>query len=145
MVGRPDPSTTNVRMQTFVRSLDNTNTRSLRYATEQMYVATFTPIRDLQVIGRRRPAQASARRARNVLVGLGTFVFMGVVLAQSAHGSAPTAYDTVRVQPGQTLWGIAADRYPGADTRAKVGEIMKANGLQGVQLSVGEELRVPSS
>ena len=70
---------------------------------------------------------------------------MAVVLAQSAHGSAPSGYETVRVMPGQSLWSIAADRYPSSDTRAKVGEIMKANRLQTVQLSVGEELKVPTS
>lgn len=110
-----------------------------------MYAATYGPTRELAVLSRRRPVRSSRRRARKVLLGLGTFLFMAVVLAQAAHGSTPTGFETVRVQPGQTLWGIAADRYPGADTRDKVGEIMSANGLRDANIAAGVELKVPSS
>ena len=78
-------------------------------------------------------------------MGVGAFLFMAVVLAQTAHGSTPNGVETVTVGPGQTLWGIAAQRYPDADTRAKVIEIERLNGLGGPELRVGEQLKVPAA
>ncbi len=48
------------------------------------------------------------------------------------------------VQPGDTLWAIAADRYPNSDVRAKVWQIEQVNHLSGETLQPGETLRVPS-
>ena len=109
------------------------------------YSPTRTPLQDLGMLRRRRPLRPSARRARKLVLGLGTFLFMAIVLAQSAHGSAPAGYEVVRVQPGQSLWSIAAGRYPAADTRSKVEEIIRANGLKSPQVNAGAELRIPSS
>ena len=94
---------------------------------------------------RPRPEPRSRRRIRKAGVGIGAFVFMAIVLAQTAHGSTPGGLEMVRVEPGQTLWGIAADRYPGADTRSKVLEIESLNGLTGPDLRVGETLKVPAA
>lgn len=78
-------------------------------------------------------------------MGMGAFLVMAVVLAQTAHGSSPNGVETVTVAPGQTLWSIAAQRYPAADTRAKVIEIERLNGLGGPDLQVGEQLKVPGA
>lgn len=114
-----------------------------------MYAANFAPTRvpvaDLAVIRVRRPARFASRRLRKLALGLGSFLFMAVVLAQSAHGSSTSGWESLTVQPGQTLWSIAAERYPGSDTRTKVGEIMEANHLGGGMITAGEVLRVPSS
>jgi LysM repeat protein len=47
------------------------------------------------------------------------------------------------VQPGQTLWSIAAAAEPSADPRLVIQEIITANALPGGQLQVGQLLWVP--
>ena len=68
-----------------------------------------------------------------------------IACARSAWSASAADYATVTVRPGDTVWSIAAQRYPGADTRDKVGEIMAANGLHDALLRPGQKLRVPSS
>jgi LysM repeat protein len=51
---------------------------------------------------------------------------------------------SVVVQPGDTLWGIAAARYPGDDVRMRVDEIERLNGLHGPQIDVGETIQLPA-
>lgn len=54
------------------------------------------------------------------------------------------AYQTVTVAPGDTLWTIAANHYPDADPRQKVGEIERANGLAGPAIEPGQRLKLPA-
>lgn len=82
---------------------------------------------------------------RRVLLVLVVMVFLSVAGARAAWGSSPSAYDTVTVRAGDTVWSIAAQRYPGADTRDKVGEILAANGLHDAMLRPGQHLKVPAS
>jgi LysM repeat protein len=49
----------------------------------------------------------------------------------------------VVVQPGDTLWGIAAARYPSDDVRVRIDEIERLNGLHSPQIDVGEVLQLP--
>lgn len=59
-------------------------------------------------------------------------------------GSAqPVATTSITVAPGDTLWSIAARRYPNADPRQKVFEIEQLNGLPGPAIDAGQRLRVP--
>jgi LysM repeat protein len=85
-----------------------------------------------------------ALAARRTFLVLCALLFLSAACARAAWGSAPTAYDTVTVHPGDSVWTIAAQRYPGADTRDKVGEIMSANGLHDPTLLPGQQLRVPA-
>jgi len=71
-------------------------------------------------------------------------LLLTVACARAAWGSSTTAYDTVTVRPGDTVWAIAAARYPGEDTRNKVGEILAANGLHDALVRPGQRLRVPA-
>jgi LysM repeat protein len=82
--------------------------------------------------------------ARRAFLVLGALLFLSAACARAAWGSTPTAYDTVTVQAGDSVWTIAAQRYPSADTRDKVGEIMSANGLHDPTLLPGQRLRVPT-
>jgi LysM repeat protein len=66
-------------------------------------------------------------------------------LATAAQGFAPASYDTVTIGVGDTVWGVAAQRYPAADTREKVDEILRANGMSSPQVYPGEVLRVPAA
>jgi LysM repeat protein len=60
------------------------------------------------------------------------------------HGAAAAEpADTVRVEAGDTVWGIAERRYPTADPRVKVDEIMRLNGRRDPVVHPGESLRVP--
>jgi nucleoid-associated protein YgaU len=78
-------------------------------------------------------------------VGLAVLVvaLTGLGMAVAAHGGATVSYSTVVVQPGDTLWSIAAQRYPGDDVRERVQDIEAANGLQGPRIEAGETLRLP--
>jgi LysM repeat protein len=65
-----------------------------------------------------------------------------LALSKVAQGGAVAA--TVVVQPGDTLWTIAAVRYPADDTRARVDEIERMNDLTSPVIVVGETLRLPA-
>jgi nucleoid-associated protein YgaU len=83
------------------------------------------------------------RLGRRVLLVLGTLALTTFGLAVAAQGGTGPTYTTVVVQPGDTLWAIAATRYPGDDVRQRVGDIEQANGLHGPQIEVGQTLRLP--
>jgi LysM repeat protein len=70
---------------------------------------------------------------------------LGFGFATVAWGSAPGGYQTVTVGVGDTIWSVAAERYPGADTREKVAEIERANGLSSPLIHPGEQLKVPAA
>lgn len=65
-----------------------------------------------------------------------------VALSRVAQGGEAAA--TVVVQPGDTLWTIAAAHYPADDTRARVDEIERMNNLASPVIAVGETLRLPA-
>jgi nucleoid-associated protein YgaU len=109
-----------------------------------MYARAAAPPLDAQRLRRRRavaPWRVTVRRL--VMVGACFFMF-AVVLAQAAHGQEPSGYEQVSVRAGDTVWSIAAERYPGSDPRQKVDEILRANGLSGPAVYPGERLRVPA-
>jgi nucleoid-associated protein YgaU len=76
-----------------------------------------------------------------VLIGL-------VASALYARGDAPVtgpaATTVVVVQQGDTLWDLALQYGPpGADPRATVAQIRRANGIVGSLIYPGDALRVP--
>ena len=82
---------------------------------------------------------------RRLVMGGAAFLMFAVVLAQGVHGQQPARYQQVTVRAGDTVWSIATDRYPGADPRQKVDEIIRLNGLRGPAIYQGEQLRVPGA
>jgi LysM repeat protein len=84
-----------------------------------------------------------------VVLGLAAVMLLGLGYAKEAAvsplvaGPVVAAPETVTVQPGDTLWGIASLRYPGADVRQKVYEIERLNDLGGPTIVAGQRLRVP--
>ncbi len=72
----------------------------------------------------------------SVLVAAGT---------QAVHGQQPAGYALVTVRSGDSLWSIAAERYPQSDPRQEVGEIMRLNHLADAVVYPGEELKVPAA
>lgn len=85
---------------------------------------------------RRRISLASALLV--LAAGLGT-VIGG---APEPVASAPGAPKAVRIQPGDTIWGLAATYAPHADPRAFVDEVMRLNNLEGAP-EVGTKVRLP--
>jgi len=90
-----------------------------------------------------RATRAGDIRVR-LLPALGLVVAATLGLALVAHGGTPPSESRVVVQPGDTLWSIASDHYPGDDVRVRVQDIERANGLTGPTIEVGQELRLPA-
>jgi nucleoid-associated protein YgaU len=108
---------------------------------EQMY-ALAAPVHRPRRL--RRPRSPWPGRLRNAAVLAGAVLTLSLGLAKVAEGGSSGAYETMTVQPGDTLWAIASDRYPGTDVRAKVWQIEQANHLTGQTLQPGETIQVPS-
>ena len=51
----------------------------------------------------------------------------------------------VVVQPGQTLWSIAAQADPAADTRLVIQRIVTANSLTSENITAGQRLWIPGN
>src|SRR5713101_2068398 len=100
-----------------------------------MYVTGYG-IRPLRSARRMRPV---GRLAAVLLLALS--VSLGLAIA--AHGSS-AGDATVVVQPGDTLWSIASQRYPSDDVRARVDGIERANGLHSPLIEAGEILKLPA-
>jgi hypothetical protein len=109
-------------------------------------------------LGRPGPVRLT-RRGRRVVAGfvLGVVIVAATVLwmsvagsvQASSHASAPgSAYrglTQVVVQPGQTLWSIAAAAEPSGNLWAVVQQIMNVNALSGAQIQAGQLLWVPKN
>jgi len=90
--------------------------------------------------------RAPRRTVVRVKIGRVLFVLaiLWVVFMKAAYGGGRTGTEQVTVQPGQTVWSIAADRFPEDDTRSRVGEIVKLNHLGEQPVYAGEQLQVPA-
>jgi hypothetical protein len=88
------------------------------------------------------PRRKAARiKIGRILVVVGIFM---VVFVKAAYGGGRTGTESIVVQPGQSVWSIAASRYPDDDTRARVGEIVQLNNLGDQPIFAGEHLNVPA-
>lgn len=94
--------------------------------------------------GLRRSRRSQQRDPLLVAAAVVCAVLFFVLLAHAAYGGTAVAGEHMVVQPGQTLWSIAADRYPGDDVRTRVDEIIDANHLSGGQVYAGETLVLPA-
>ena len=93
-----------------------------------------------------KPWRANRVGGRHIVgraaVAVAAVVVLGFGLAVAAHGDTRPS-STVVVQPGGTLWSIAAEHYPSDDVRIRVQDIEQANGLAGPQIEAGQTLRLP--
>ena len=80
---------------------------------------------------------------RRLLAAAAAVACLSVGFALGARGSGPAHYTTVVVQPGDTLWSIASQHYPGDDVRTRVDDIEQANALSGPAIEVGRTLKLP--
>ena len=80
--------------------------------------------------------------ARSLLVMVALLILLGASLAVARPSSGSTTGTRYVVQPGDTLWQIARERY-GGDPRAGVWRIQSRNGLGGSALVPGTVLVLP--
>ncbi len=94
-------------------------------------------------IGRTRRPGFHLGGAKRTLAVLGAVAAANLALALVVHGGTPAVYTEVVVQPGDTLWSIASERYPGDDVRVRVDDIERLNGLHSPLIEAGQTLRLP--
>ena len=97
-----------------------------------------------------RPQLRLTRRGRAVIV-LAVLAVVGVLavafgpstIATRDAGQLPPVH-TVTVQPGDTLWDIAAQANPHGNVRSTIDDILKINSLNTVSdVSLGDKIAVP--
>ncbi len=104
-----------------------------------MYAASL----DVHSLGRQRPEAPPAVLARKAVIFVAVSGVILLGLAKTVHGGGAQGLETIRVQPGDTLWSIAAARYPDSDPRLMVDQIAAENHLGSPVIVPGESLQVP--
>ena len=77
--------------------------------------------------------------ARILVIGLRAAVLWAVFARASESAGPPRAYV---VQPGDSLWSIAAERYAG-DPREGVWKLQRLNDLSGTSILPGQRILLP--
>jgi LysM repeat protein len=78
------------------------------------------------------------------LAALGLMVALPTLSSVRLYAATTQRYVTVTVEPGDTLWSIAAAHGgPSSDVQEIVDRISDANRLQGGTLQPGQHLRIP--
>ena len=110
-------------------------------------------------VGTQRAKQAPlrlTRRGRFVFIGVPLIMLAAVILtlsgflnapakaAESAAGLSLTPTVTVTVQPGESLWAIAASVAPERDPRDVVTDIIQLTNLEAARVVPGQALFIPS-
>ena len=102
------------------------------------------------------PPLRLTRRGRIVLIGIPLVLLAALLLSLAGFFNAPakasdsaaelqtTSAVTVTVQPGQSLWGIAAAVVPDRDARDVVADIVQLNNLSAGAVFPGQQLFVPA-
>jgi nucleoid-associated protein YgaU len=104
------------------------------------------PIRNRRPGGRLRPTRRARRLA--LVLALAAGVALGSWLApllgvDSGGGLRLAGVSSVVVQPGDTLWSIAAPVAADGDVRVVVDEIRQINRLSSADLVPGQTLHLP--
>lgn len=102
------------------------------------------------------PPLRLTRRGRIVLIGIPLVLLAALLLSLAGFFNSPakasdsaadletTSAVTVTVQPGQSLWGIAATVAPERDARDVVADIVQLNNLSAGTVFPGQQLFVPA-
>jgi hypothetical protein len=106
-----------------------------------MYAAGYG-IRPLRS-SRRAPQEVRLKRLLAILA-MCLVGGLGVARIVQTIAAPPQGMNTtVTVQPGDTLWTIAAEHYPSDDVQRRVADIELANGLHSPVIEVGQTLELP--
>ena len=96
----------------------------------------------LTVRGRRVLAMLAALPA--VVAIAVAMVSGGSALASRDEGAPAGSFQTITVSHGDSLWSIAEEVAPQADTRDVVDALVRLNALGGVTLQAGQSLAIPA-
>jgi hypothetical protein len=99
----------------------------------------------VEIAVRRPSSMRLTRRGRLVVLGVGLATVLGIAFVAATGSLAddkPEPTRVVTVQPGQTLWDVAA-RVSGGDVRSTLAHLEALNHLDTTTLQVGQQLRVP--
>ncbi len=119
-------------------------------ASRNVATAPSRPERPGREAGRpMAPRRARLTRRGRVVVVLVALVLlvvgfsMGRVSSQAAGPQRHAAPATVTVEPGESLWSLAARIAPHVDPRLVVDQIVALNHLPDAEVDAGEQLVVP--
>lgn len=92
------------------------------------------------------------RRGRFVITTLAAIPLLIVVAlavlnggqASAGNTSGTTHFDTVTIQPGETLWQLAEETAPNSDPRDFVQDVVSLNALDSSALQAGEQIAIPT-
>lgn len=97
---------------------------------------TFRPVR-------RRGWWLRWRRLAGLALSVAAVGLIAGLLSSTSHAASPASHEVVVVQPGDTLWSIAARHLPSRDPYGMIGEIQRLNGLADLTIYPGQELVLP--
>ena len=112
-------------------------------STMTLHPGTATPVQAPILRLTRRGRLAVFLGSLLVVLALGFALASGSVATERPGTPEPTR--VVLVGPGDTLWDLAADLADDGDVRSMMSEISRLNALDSGMVSVGQELRVPTS
>ncbi len=131
------PSASVELVETTARHIDLQDFFAAEYDGDDVSVEVVRP----------RPGSLRLTRRGRLVVFVASLVAMlgvGLVAATGSLASdQPQQTRVVDVQPGQTLWDIAARATDGGDVRSTMAHIEAMNHLDSASLQVGQRLRVP--
>ncbi|SDX42914.1 LysM domain-containing protein [Arthrobacter sp. cf158] len=116
-------------------------------------ITTFADFRTTQAPARLR----LTRRGRIVFFGIPAMLLVAALLSLAGFITSPAkasdsqsqlqppVAQSVTVQPGQSLWGIAGAAAPERDPRDVIAEIIQLNDLRGGRIQPGQQLFVPAN
>jgi hypothetical protein len=92
------------------------------------------------------------RRGRIVLTTLAAIPLLLIVAfavlnggqASAGNATANVHFDTVTIEPGETLWQLAEETAPNADPRDFVQDVISLNALDGSGLQAGQQISIPA-
>ncbi|MFZ7088070.1 LysM peptidoglycan-binding domain-containing protein [Curtobacterium sp. RRHDQ10] len=104
--------------------------------------------------GAPRPRLRLTRRGRvvfTVLAAIPLLLFVGLVMLNGGQASAGagtasthrTAFQTVTIQPGESLWQVAEEQAPNTDPRDFVQDVVTLNNLDGSAVQAGQRIAIP--
>src|SRR5579859_3713420 len=98
-----------------------------------------------QAARRQAPANPPLRLTRRgrIVVAVAAALVLAALSLVIASAAQATNHP-VPARPGQTLWSVAENADPGADTRVVIQQITELNGLTGSVVYAGERLWVPA-
>ena len=77
------------------------------------------------------------------LAALSLMVALPVLSSTRLYAASAQRYATIRVNPGDTLWSIAAAHSGDNDVQDTIDRISSVNHLHGATLQPGQKLRIP--